>query len=1813
LFFADKQKFYMDVMNFSPIAVVGMSCVFPGAHDTDAFWRNIVEKRDATVSVPPERWIAPMDRVVSSAYAPDRAVTTRAGLITDFKLDKTGLDIDPKLLDALDPMYHLVLETGRNAFRQIRLGQDEKVCKERTGVILAAIALPTDTASAFGREIFTAAAEAALFSNFPEYVSPTLPTDPYGALASKVTGLPASLLAGALGLGGGTFTLDAACASSLYAVKLACDELHANRADIMLAGGVSRPECLYTQIGFTQLRAISPTGRCAPFDHRADGLVVGEGAGMLALKRLEDAIRDGNPIQGVIRGIGLSNDIGGSLLAPVSSGQVRAMEKAYEQAGWSPADVQMFECHGAGTPVGDQIELSSLQTLWEDVAREDGNVVAIGSIKSMTGHLLTAAGVAGVIKMILGFQHNTLPPSLHFEKASEGTPLADGSFRVQTDPEPWPENGTLPRRCAVSAFGFGGINAHLLLEKWEPDKSKGTWRKKATRKKPGRKPPEVAVVGMAAAFGPLKNVSEFRTALFEDRSIRSPRPSERWKGCDGAVAALLGDYGEQGGYAHSIPIKMGAYQIPPNELPDIIPQQLMMIQVASGAMADAGLSLQETRPDMGALIGISFDPDATDFHFRWSLPNLISDWRRRYRLRFSENSDDAAAWTDSLLDAASPPLTASRTLGALGSMTASRIAKAFRFGAPSFVVSCGEASGIKALEIGTRLLQQGEADTMLVGAVDMTGDVRRVVASALSSRGGPFPTAFPGDGAVALVLKPLARAKADGDRIYAVVRGFGSAAGTTDDAIGQKSTANTISLSRCLKDADILPVAASADHPRLLEGPASVIGNTGAAEGLAAAAKACFMLHSNTGSTDSLLVAAPTSEGVCSHVLLEKAPAPSSGGEHSLTLPNASLPQSDGSAFEKIVGSRMQFPKVPASLLPDRKTPSNPFSGNRNPDGDRVDTDPASMPPFLKDLIEPFEKQMAATAAAHQQFLDLSRDLTRGYADTFAYQQELIASALKKGVSSVPTDIASSGLPTPAFSREMCMEFAVGSAAKVLGPMFKAVDTYPARVRLPDEPLMLVDRILSIAGEKGVPGPGKIVTEHDVLPDAWYLDGGHAPVCISVEAGQADLFLSAYLGIDLEVKGKRTYRLLDAVVEFYRGLPHPGDVIRYHIEIDRFVRQGDTHMFFFQFDGYIGDEPLIRMRNGCAGFFTEEEVRNSGGILFTETEKAPRPGKLPAGWSSPVPIEKSSYNETALESLRNGDLGGCFGPPFDGIVLPASMRLPGGRMRLLDRVLELDPVGGQYGMGRIRCEADIVPDAWFLTCHFVDDMVMPGTLMYECCVHTLRIYLQRLGWVSDRPGICYEPLIGIRSRLKCRGPVTPETSHVIYEVDIKELGYAPEPFAVADAHMYADGRRIVWFENLCLKVTGLTREDVEGFWTNRKASTPSPQVPAKNSAVPVFDGNKILAFSEGNPSEAFGDRYRPFDRGRFIARLPRPPYSFITRILWADAPQWVLEPGKWITAEYEVPENGWYFHADRSDRIPYAVLLEIALQPCGWLAAWAGSALSSDHDLRFRNLGGNATVHSPLDLSARTLTVRSRMTKVSSVADMIIEHFDFEVLDGSAVVYQGNTHFGFFTMEALSRQAGLGKDLLLGINTTQLKKNTAPFHIIPKEAPFSPEENGNRQTQKGLHMPAGALLMLDTIEQYDPNGGPASLGYIRGAKMVDPEEWFFKAHFYQDPVCPGSLGIESFLQLLKWVAMDRWPDCKENHRFDLMGNTPHQWTYRGQITPSCQKVEVEAVIKKVEDGTEPALWADGLLKVDGLYIYKMEDYGIRLSNTSSSN
>nr|MCU0538548.1 hypothetical protein [Desulfobacterales bacterium] len=1596
---------------------------------------------------------------------------------------------------------------------------------------------------------------------------------------------------------------------------------------------------LFTQVGFSQLRALSPSGRCAPFDRSADGLIVGEGAGILVLKRLADARADGDPILGLVRGFGLSNDLRGNLLAPDSEGQLRAMRAAYAAAGLSPQAVDYIECHGAGTPVGDAVELESLRQLWGEHGWEPGQC-AIGSVKSMIGHLLTAAGAAAAIRVLLAFRHAALPPTLNFSASPERSPLNGGPFRIPAAPEPWRRRTPdTPRLAAVSAFGFGGINAHLLLEEWVESRTGARPRPAAGPAPATARPPAgpaphpapIAIVGMAACLGRAASLDEFNTALLGAASVIAARPYGRWKGCENILPPLAG---LPGGFMEGFDLIPGRFRIPPREIPEILPQHLLMLNVAAEALSDAKTDLRRERLRSGAVIGIDFDFEATNFHLRWLL-------RRRFAERQGTGSSRTRQWLAEAQDACSPPLTASRVLGALGSMVASRVAREFRFGGPSFTVSAGAASGLQALAIAVRALQADEVDAALVGAVDLCCDLRAIGLSQTlrpfspTGRIAPFdPEAdgtLPGEGAVALVLKRLDRALAEGDRVVAVVRGIGAAGGGGIGADHPSPEAYRRSLSQAVGEAGIDPAQVGlieahgsgipaedaleqetltrwlgdrAGGPRP-ESAKTICGHTGAAAGLVSVLKAALCLQQGLvpargpegdpvgerrppprrmaagtiASPRLALTACLTDDGNCMHVVLADGPAAPDSPE-----PRAARtqpPPLQAAPIRIPVGGRPLI--IPPPPQPAADPPAAP-------------TRPVAAAPSATGLISGLAEVTEATARAHRTYLDFASKATRRLAEALEVQAGLRATVKEENRAGPPPPAPR---PRPVFDRGQCLEFARGSAARVLGAEFAEADSFAARVRLPDEPLMLVDRILEIHGAKGMLGPGRVVTEHDVLPGAWYLDAGRAPVCISVEAGQADLFLCAYLGIDKVVRGRRTYRLLDATVEFHRDLPRPGETIRYDIEIEKFLRQGETYLFLFHFRGTIDGAPLITMTDGCAGFFTPEEVDRSGGILLTEEERRPEAGKRPPDWSDPVPLAPGTYDDEALEALRRGDAGACFGEAFAGVQLPEPLRLPGGRMKLIDRILEFDPAGGRYGLGRIRAEADIDPAAWFLTCHFVDDMVMPGTLMYECCAHALRVFVQRLGWVTDRPEARYEPIPGRRAALKCRGPVTPRTRRVVYQVEVKELGYGPEPFAVADADMFADGRHIVRFTGMSLRLAGAARAEIDTCWRRRPRPASPPPRSAPGSVL--YPRAHFLEFARGRPSRAFGEPYRPFDAGRFIARLPSPPYLFIDRITSVQPPPWEVRPGGWVTAEVDIDPDAWFIRAERNRTVPYCVLLEAALQPCGWLAAYMGSALKSDKPLHFRNLGGEATLHRAVGPEAGTLSMRTRLRQVSEVRDMIIEHFDFDISGREGRIYAGKTYFGFFTPAALERQEGIRGSAAPAVGPP----GTSTGVRFSDEAPLQPGDPDGGDA-RGLALPANALRMIDRIDLFLPDGGPAGLGVVRGTKAVDPEEWFFKAHFFQDPVCPGSLGIESFLQLLKFAARERWPQFSDSHRFAPATGRSHRWTYRGQILPGNRTVTVEAAITGVVEAPHPAIFASGSLSVDGLCIYRMEEFGVAL-------
>ncbi|HMM33908.1 MAG TPA: beta-ketoacyl synthase N-terminal-like domain-containing protein, partial [Thermoanaerobaculia bacterium] len=270
-----------------------------------------------------------------------------------------------------------------------------------------------------------------------------------------------------LDLGGTNCVCDAACASSLSALSMAVAELQLGHSDLVITGGVDTLNDIFMYLCFSKTPALSPTGDCRPFSDQADGTMLGEGLGMVALKRLEDAEREGDRIYAVIRGVGSSSDgRSKSVYAPVPAGQAKTLAPAYELAGYGPETVELVEAHGTGTKGGDVAGFEGLRLVFDAAGREDRQWCALGSVKSQVGHTKAAAGAAGLFKAVLALHHGVLPPTIKVGAPNPKLGLPDSPFYLSTKARPWVRDARHPRRASVSAFGFGGSNFHVALEEY---------------------------------------------------------------------------------------------------------------------------------------------------------------------------------------------------------------------------------------------------------------------------------------------------------------------------------------------------------------------------------------------------------------------------------------------------------------------------------------------------------------------------------------------------------------------------------------------------------------------------------------------------------------------------------------------------------------------------------------------------------------------------------------------------------------------------------------------------------------------------------------------------------------------------------------------------------------------------------------------------------------------------------------------------------------------------------------------------------------------------------------------------------------------------------------------------------------------------------------------------------------------------------------------------------------------------------------------------------------------------------------------------
>uniref|UniRef100_C6E970 Polyketide-type polyunsaturated fatty acid synthase PfaA n=1 Tax=Geobacter sp. (strain M21) TaxID=443144 RepID=C6E970_GEOSM len=466
--------------NGTQLAIIGIGCLFPKADDRDAYWANIADGIDAITEVPETHW--PVDAYYdANQKSPDRTYGRRGGFLSPVDFNPMEFNIPPNVLEAIDTSQLLGLVAAGQALKDAGYGPERSFDKSRASVIIGVtgtLELVIPLGARLGHPIWRSAlkdagVDEATANDVVERISDSYVPWQENSFPGLLGNVVAGRISKQYDLGGTNCVVDAACASSFSALHLASMELASGKSDIVVTGGIDTFNDIFMYMCFSKTPALSPSGNAKPFDVSADGTILGEGLGLVVIKRLADAERDGDRIYAVVRGVGSSSDgKGDAIYAPSAAGQKNALLNAYKNADVTPQSIGLIEAHGTGTKVGDAVEVSALRDVYGE---SELPWCCLGSVKSQIGHTKAAAGSAGLIKAALALHHKVIPPTIKVQTPQKEVVGEKSPFYLAKEKRPWFPRADVPRRAAVSAFGFGGSNFHVVLEEYRADKKAADW------------------------------------------------------------------------------------------------------------------------------------------------------------------------------------------------------------------------------------------------------------------------------------------------------------------------------------------------------------------------------------------------------------------------------------------------------------------------------------------------------------------------------------------------------------------------------------------------------------------------------------------------------------------------------------------------------------------------------------------------------------------------------------------------------------------------------------------------------------------------------------------------------------------------------------------------------------------------------------------------------------------------------------------------------------------------------------------------------------------------------------------------------------------------------------------------------------------------------------------------------------------------------------------------------------------------------------------------------------------------------------------
>jgi len=825
----------------TPIAIVGMACRLPGSATLEQYWDLIRRGRSAIVELPDEI----LNRELY--YCPEKGVQGKSysllgGLAPRIAFDRSEYDLPDAVWDTTDVAHLNLCAVAADALRHAGMNPLQ-VRDRRAGVYIGhaggsrlagdlVYATMVEETAAYLHEL-----EALrdlgrdrieqVVRRIVEDVRARYPhRDDEGGpdLAANVA---AGIISRAFHLDGPYMAIDAACASSLKALLLGARALQQGRIDMALVGGASycKSDSL---VLFSQAQSVSATGS-RPFDADADGLISSEGYITLVLKTLDKALADGDPVHGVIRGLGMSSDgKGKSLWAPRKEGQIVAMERAY-QGGLDPARLQYIEAHATSTQLGDATELTALS----EVLKENlppGTKLPIGGVKANIGHTLETAGVAGLVKVVLAMQNRVIPPAINVRNLNPKIDWDNVPLFVPQQEMPWGDApGGLPRRAAVNAFGIGGLNIHVVVDEFVREKPTSVYysdvpgEQIARSAQPAAIPKDegIAIIGMGAIVPGAQTIDAFWQLLESGRDPKSDGTPDRWPthlAYEAGTTALYRSPTLRGGYITDYKYDWRKHKVPPKQVQNANPLQFMLLDAADQALEDSGYKERPLdRKRVGVVVGTIFGGDFADrLQMGLRLPEFsrtLAHYLRQQGVPEDQIESAQDEYKKVLLKYM--PALADETGSFTSSTLASKITKTFDLMGGALALDAGPGSALAAMSASMDILRSGACDMMICAAGQSNMDLvtyeglsmgRRLAAGEVRSEFDASGSGIvPGEGVGVLLLKRESDARHDGDRIHGILRAI---AGSTNLEATHKAT--ELAMRRALQDASVPPSEVSA-------------------------------------------------------------------------------------------------------------------------------------------------------------------------------------------------------------------------------------------------------------------------------------------------------------------------------------------------------------------------------------------------------------------------------------------------------------------------------------------------------------------------------------------------------------------------------------------------------------------------------------------------------------------------------------------------------------------------------------------------------------------------------------------------------------------------------------------------------------------------------------------------------------------------------------------------------------------------------------------------------------------------------------------